>query len=132
MHSGPRGASAIGMAVVVSLGILVFVVFTGLAIAGSYGLTLHEVHVQTALAESLKAKTAAAQVKASIPGCRTLQALNAASRAFATDRHQDTTGHHLAAAIEHVYGSSACGKLLTWVKDHVPYSVIAKRLGMGG
>lgn len=115
------------LAVVSALSFFCLIVSVGLAIGGSYLLTLHEIHVQQAVAQQAQATQLQSAIQSSAAECRQIQAMDDASKGETWT--SDTYGKKLATAIHSFYISSRCPILLDDLAAHKTDTQIAKDLG---
>lgn len=107
-------ATAVATSVVMLAGLLMVVA----GIGGSYLLTLHAIHSQEAADAALKAHEYAAQVRAGLPMCKALRALDSAA----------LSPRRLAEALHQVYAATRCNTLLSDFAHHEPISKIVQQL----
>lgn len=124
MHE--KHSSPVTLAVVASIVAFSFIVALGLAIGGSYALTLHVIHNQNAQQEKTAQLQVTEAVKGSVPECEQLEAMDNATKAGAPVGAYTKS---LAKAIHTFYVSSKCPILLKDVSEHKSDDQILKDLG---
>src|ERR1700729_1541975 len=116
-----------GIAVAICLAFLGVLLSIGLAIGGSYLLTLHTIDVQKAQAAALAVREKESGVPTAIPTCRALiQMDDAKNGAVNASSSPNSYGHRLAEAITNVVTDSGCRKLVYQIEHGVPILKIAE------
>lgn len=122
-----------GLAVLLSLVVVAFVLSVALAIGGSYLLTISAIHHQQTNEQELKQREAESSIRTAIPTCNALVEMDDA-KVGASNASNDphSYGHNLARAITDVVATTQCRMLLREVAEHKSFSQIAKDLGREG
>ena len=132
MASPGKNPSPITTAVIGSVAAVVFLLTAGVAVGGSYLLSLSIIHKQAVTAEQLRAREGTAQIRTSIPICRALVEMDAASHIPSSNfpsPPKNGYDERLSAAISQFVKTSRCITLLADVAKHEPYTEILHQLG---
>lgn len=123
----------VGLAVFLSVCFVVVFLMIIAATGGEYLLTLHTLHAQEAASMASHIREMTAQLRAALPTCHALQALDNASHPPVVNASHNplSYGHKLAQAIHQVYQTSQCRVILNGVAHHESLTQILKQIQKG-